>query len=257
MIPRVIPCLLLEHGGGLVKTIQFRNPRYIGDPINTVRIFNDKQVDEIVLLDIGATPEGRPPDERAIEAIASEAFMPMAYGGGVHDLATARRLIQLGVEKVVVNTAAVDEPRVLEEIVAVLGSSTLVVSIDAVPRAGGGYEVVTAGGKRRTGRDVVEHARAMAAIGAGELIVTAVERDGTMEGYDRELVGSVAAVVEIPVVASGGAASLEDIATTLRTTGAAAAAAGSLFVFHGKHRAVLVSYPAYERRRSAFTSASP
>ncbi len=253
MIPRVIPCLLLEHGG-LVKTVRFGDPRYVGDPINTVRIFNDKQVDEIVLLDIAATREGRPPDEAAIEAIASEAFMPLAYGGGVRDLATATRLIQLGVEKVIVNTIAIDEPGVLAQIVERLGSSTLVVSIDAIPQPGGGYEVVTAGGRRRTGRDVVEHARAMAEIGAGELLVTAVERDGTMSGYDRELVRSVVEAVQIPVIASGGASSLEDMAETIRITGAAAAAAGSLFVFHGRHRAVLVSYPSYANRVAAFAA---
>jgi cyclase len=249
VIPRVIPCLLLENGG-LVKTVAFRDPRYVGDPINTVRIFNEKQVDEIAILDIGASRDGRPPDEGAIEAIASEAFMPLAYGGAIRDLATARRLIQLGVEKLIVNTAAIEEPDVLRAIVAKLGSSTLVVSIDAAS-VGSGYEVVI-GGRRRTGMDPVAHARAMADLGAGELLVTSVDRDGTMAGYDRRLLAQVAAAVPIPVIASGGAASLEDIADTISETGVAAAAAGSLFVFHGRHRAVLVSYPSYERRVAAF-----
>lgn len=250
MIPRVIPCLLLENGG-LVKTVRFADPRYVGDPINTVRIFNEKQVDEIAILDIGASRARRPPDEQAIEAIASEAFMPLAYGGGIRDLATGRRLIQLGVEKLIVNTAAIEEPNVLRDIVAKLGSSTLVVSIDAIPNAIGGYEVVL-GGHRPTGLSAVEHARSMADLGAGELLVTSVDRDGTMAGYDRDLLAQVAAAVPIPVIASGGAASLEDIADTIRETGASAAAAGSLFVFHGRHRAVLVNYPAYERRVAAF-----
>jgi len=256
VIPRVIPCLLLKDGG-LVKTIRFAEPRYVGDPINTVRIFNDKQVDEIVLLDISATPEGRAPDERSIEAIASEAFMPMAYGGGVGDLASATRLIQLGVEKVILNTVAVDRPHVVAEIVAKLGSSTTVVSIDAARQPNGTYEVLVAGGRRRTGIDVVDHARAMAEIGAGELLVTAVDRDGTMEGYDTELLGAIARSVPIPVIASGGAASLEDIAAMIGRTGVAAAAAGSLFVFHGRHRAVLVNYPSYDRRVAAFATTRP
>jgi cyclase len=253
VIPRVIPCLLLKDGG-LVKTTRFAEPRYVGDPINTVRIFNDKRVDEIVLLDISATPEGRVPDERAIEAIASEAFMPMAYGGGVRDLATARRLIQLGVEKIIVNTVAVEQPDVVSEIVAKLGSSTIVVAIDAARRSDGSYEVMVGGGRRTTGLDPVAHAQVMAERGAGELLVTSIDRDGTMQGYDTELLASVARAVPIPVIGSGGASSLENIAATVAEAGVAAAAAGSLFVFHGRHRAVLVNYPSYERRVEAFTS---
>jgi cyclase len=251
MIPRVIPVLLLADGG-LVKTVRFRDERYVGDPINAVRIFNDKQVDELVLLDIRASAEGRLPDEATIEEIVSEAFMPVAYGGGVRDVATANRLIQLGVEKIVVNAAAVEAPGELAAIADRLGSSTLVVGIDAAARPGGSWEVVTRSATRRTGLDVRAHAEAMARLGAGELLVTSVDRDGTMEGYDLELVRAVAGAVAIPVIACGGAGSLPDLAAAVRDGGAAAAAAGSFFVFHGRHRAVLVTYPSYESRRELF-----
>jgi cyclase len=251
MIPRVIPVLLLADGG-LVKTVRFRDERYVGDPINAVRIFNDKQVDELVLLDIRASAQGRPPDEATIEEIVSEAFMPVAYGGGVRDVETANRLVQLGVEKVVVNAAAVEAPDQVADIAERLGSSTLVVAIDASARSGGGWEVVTHSATRRTGLDVRTQAAAMAKLGAGELFVTSVDRDGTMAGYDLDLVRAVSSAVDIPVIACGGAGSLDDLATVVRDGGASAAAAGSLFVFHGRHRAVLVTYPTYEARRDLF-----
>lgn len=251
MIPRVIPTLLLSSGG-LVKTVGFEDPRYVGDPINTVRIFNDKQVDELVILDIDATRQGRAPDEAAIEEIAGEAFMPVAYGGGVRDLGTARRLIQLGVEKVVVNALTIDSPQVVRAIADHLGSSTIVASIDAARLPDGSYESRVACGTRSTGRDVRTHAEDVERLGAGELILTSIDRDGTMSGYDLELIRQVTAVVDIPVVASGGAGSLEDCVAAIRDGGAAAAAAGSLFVFHGRHRAVLITYPSYESRAAAF-----
>jgi cyclase len=252
MIPRVIPVLLLSEGG-LVKTVRFRDPRYVGDPINAVRIFNEKQTDELLLLDIDATRHGKGPDYGAIEEIASEAFMPVGYGGGIRDLKMATRLIQLGVEKVVVNTAALEDPDGVSRIADHLGSSTIVLSIDAVPSRAGTWEVVTRSGTQRTGLDVRAQAEAAQALGAGELIVTAVERDGTMQGYDLSLIRAVASVVDIPVVASGGAASLDDLARGV-LAGAAAVAAGSLFVFHGRHRAVLLTYPSYATRKAVFSA---
>jgi cyclase len=254
MIPRVIPVLLLSDGG-LVKSVRFQDPRYVGDPINAVRIFNDKQVDELILLDIQATLEGRAPDEAAIEEIAGEAFMPIAYGGGVRDLRSATRLIQLGVEKVVVNTGAIERPEDVAAIADQLGSSTLVVAIDASRRASG-WEVVSHCGTRRTGIDVRSHAEAMATLGAGELFLSSIDQDGTMEGYDIDLVRTVAVSVDVPVVACGGAGSIQDLVTVVQA-GAAAAAAGSLFVFHGRHRAVLITYPPYDVRASLFQVAAP
>lgn len=250
MIPRVIPILLLSHGG-LVKTVRFREPRYVGDPINAVRIFNDKQTDELVILDIDATRVGRSPDFGAIEEIASEAFMPVGYGGGVRDLQTATRLIQLGVEKVIVNSAAVEDPDGVGRIADRLGSSTLVLSIDAAARPNGTWEVVIRGGSERTGRDVRAQAESAQALGAGELILNSVDRDGTMEGYDLDLIRVVSGAVDIPVVGCGGAGALEDLVQAV-DAGAAAAAAGSLFVFHGRHRAVLITYPSYDVRAGLF-----
>lgn len=251
MIPRVIPCLLLGDAG-LVKTVRFRDPRYVGDPINAVRIFNDKQADEIAVLDIRATAEGRAPDFEAVAEFVSEAFMPVAYGGGVADLDTAVRLIQVGVEKVVVNTAAAENQRVVSEISDHLGSSTLVVSIDALQRSDGSYEVMTWAGTRASGLDVRAHAEEMARLGAGELFLNSIDRDGTMTGYDVDLIRQVAGAVPIPVVACGGAGTTADLVAGVRDGGAAAVAAGSLFVFHGRHRAVLITYPSYEARSLLF-----
>jgi cyclase len=253
MIPRVIPVLLLSDGG-LVKTVRFRDPRYVGDPINAVRIFNDKQTDELVILDIDATRERRPPDFESLERIASEAFMPVGYGGGVTDLATATRLIQVGVEKVIVNSAAWEDPPSIRQIADRLGSSTLVISIDA-ERVPSGWEVVTRSASKRTGIDVRAHAEAAQAIGAGELIINSVDRDGTMEGYDLNLIRAVAGAVDVPVVACGGAGSLAHLSQAVEA-GASAAAAGSLFVFHGRHRAVLITYPSYETRAELFWASS-
>ncbi|MEW5991535.1 MAG: AglZ/HisF2 family acetamidino modification protein [Chloroflexota bacterium] len=251
MIPRVVPALLVQDGA-LVKTTRFADPRYVGDPINAVRIFNDKEADELVLLDIAATRSGRDPDEAMINEVASEAFMPVAYGGGVRDVQTATRLIQLGVEKVIVNSAAVDAPDRVEEIARHLGSSTLVVSIDAKRRDDGAFEVVTRGGTHETGLDVRGHARRVVGLGAGEILLTAVDRDGTRQGYDIDLVRSVSTLVDVPVIACGGAGSLADLEAVVRIGGAAAAAAGSLFVFHGRHLAVLITYPSYEERERLF-----
>jgi cyclase len=256
MIPRIIPVLLLEDGG-LVKTVRFREPRYVGDPINAVRIFNDKQVDELVLLDIRATRDGRPLDWDAVAEITSEAFMPVAYGGGIGDVATATRLIQSGVEKVVVNAAAVERPADVAAIADRLGSSTLVVSIDASRRADGSYEVVTHSATKRPGIDVRAHAESMARLGAGELFLNSVDRDGMMDGFDLTLVRTVSRAVDVPVIACGGAGSTSDLAGVILDGGAAAAAAGSLFVFHGRHKAVLITYPPYEARARLFAGRGP
>ena len=254
MIPRIIPCLLLS-GGRLVKTTRFGDPRYVGDPINAVRIFNEKRVDELVVLDIGASVHGTAPDFGAIEEIVSEAFMPVAYGGGVASVEQANRIIQLGVEKVVVNTAAVERPELVSEIAGRLGTSTLVLSIDAA-RRGDRYEVMTHSATRSSGLAATDWAMEVAAAGAGEILLSSIDRDGTRDGYDLELVSAVSSSVRIPVVASGGAGSLEDLAAAIRQGGASAAAAGSLFVFHGKHRAVLITYPTYERRSQLFATAT-
>jgi imidazole glycerol-phosphate synthase subunit HisF len=250
---RVIPCLLLRNGG-LVKTRRFADPKYVGDPINAVKIFNEKEVDEIVFLDISATPAGRGPNFEFIRDIATEAFMPFAYGGGVTTVEEVKKLVALGAEKVVVNAAAVARPALVREVAEVVGSQSLVVSIDVKRSLLGRYEVVTHSGTRRTGLDPVDWAGRVAELGAGELLVNSVDRDGCMEGYDLALLRRVADAVRVPVVACGGAGSLADLKAAVTEGGASAVAAGSLFVFHGKHRAVLITYPEYRELERLFSA---
>lgn len=241
-LTRVIPCLLVK-GAGLVKTVRFKEPRYIGDPRNAVRIFNEREVDELVVLDIGATPDGIGPRLQLIREIVSEAFMPVAYGGGIRNLEEVRRILAAGVEKIIICTAAVANPSLVREAAEVLGSQSVVVSIDVRKGFFGKYEVCTNGGRTKTGLDPVSFAKEMERLGAGELMVNAIDRDGTMSGYDLQLIRAISDAVSIPVIASGGAGSLSDMSDALVKGGASAVAAGSLFVFQGKHRAVLISYP--------------
>jgi cyclase len=240
--PRVIPCLLLR-GSGLVKTVRFKDPLYVGDPVNAIRIFNEKEVDELVLLDIAATPAGRRPDLSIIRAVSEECFMPLAYGGGVRSLDEVGRLLALGVEKVILNTAAAVDPDVVTSAARRFGSQAVVVSVDVRRSWTRRYEVVTEGGKRKVADDPTSYVRRMESAGAGEVLLTAVDRDGTRAGYDIDLVQAVSGAVSIPVVACGGAGSVGDLARVVHEGGASAAAAGSLFVLHGPHRAVLVTYP--------------
>ena len=239
---RVIPCLLLQ-GEGLVKTIGFRNPTYVGDPINAIRILNDKEVDELVFLDIRASREGRGPALQVIQNFASECFMPVAYGGGIRSSEDARQVLALGIEKIVVNTAALRQPEVVGEIAKEFGAQSVVVSIDARKKLFGGYEVMGAGGTERTGLKPAEHARRVVELGAGEIFINSIEKDGTQSGYDLALVREVADAVSVPVIACGGAGVLAHFSRAISEGHASAVAAGSMFVFHGKHRAVLISYP--------------
>lgn len=238
----MIPVLLLR-GSGLVKTTKFQDPSYVGDPINAVKIFNEKEVDELALLDISATPEGHAPRLQAIAAIAGECFMPLCYGGGIRDTRTAEAILNLGVEKVALNTAAAENPGLVTEAAKAFGSQSIVVSIDVRKTLFGKYEVCTRGAVRGLKQDPVSYARRMEELGAGELLLAAVDRDGTQLGYDLDLVRRVTSAVSVPVVAVGGAGSVTDLVGAVREGGASAAAAGSLFVYQGKHRAVLITYP--------------
>jgi cyclase len=249
---RVIPVLLLKNQG-LVKTVKFKNPTYIGDPINAVRIFNDKEVDELVFLDITATVEQRPPPFDLIAKIASECFMPFCYGGGVCTMQHVTRLVSLGVEKVAFNTIAAKNTDFVREVAAIAGSQSVVVSIDVKRNLFGRYGVYTRNGTTRAGYDPADYARRMQDAGAGEILLTSIDRDGTMMGYDRELIRRVSAAVTLPVVACGGASQIGDFVAAV-DSGAAAAAAGSLFVFTGKHRAVLINFPAPQDLQLAFGS---
>lgn len=238
---RVIPSLLIQKGG-LVKSVRFRDHKYVGDPINAVRIFNEKEVDEIVLLDISASAEKRPPNIRQIREIAGEAFMPLAYGGGITRLEEIRELIAAGVEKTVLNTGAHNNPRLIEEAARSVGSQSIVVSIDAKRTIWGKYKVYIRNGSKNTGLDPAAFAGQMEQAGAGEILLNSIERDGTFQGYDTELIRMVSSAVSIPVVAIGGAGRVEDFAPAVKH-GASAVSAGSLFVFQQPHRAVLISYP--------------
>ncbi len=247
---RVIP-ILLYRDTGLVKSVKFKDYKYVGDPINAVKIFNEKEVDELVLLDINATADGRKPNFRLIADIAREAFMPMGYGGGVCDLADIKQLFKLGVEKVSINTAAVERPDLVRQAAEIAGSQSVVVSIDVKKNLLGRYEVYTHCGRKPTGFDPVKFAVRMEQMGAGEILLNSIDRDGAMQGYDVELIRQVANAVSIPVVACGGAGKLEDFALAIKQGGASAVAAGSMFVFHGKHRAVLINYPSQRELKAA------
>jgi cyclase len=249
---RVIPCLLLKNLG-LVKTVRFKHPTYVGDPINAVRIFNDKEVDELVFLDITATLERRPPPFELIGKIASECFMPFCYGGGIRRLEHVTQLFTLGVEKVALNSTAAENPRFVNEVASIAGSQSVVVSIDVKRNLFGRYRVYTHSGTTRTENDPVDYARRMQDSGAGEILLTSIDRDGTMTGYDLELIQRVSAAVTLPVVACGGASQIGDFVAAI-DAGASAAAAGSLFVFTGKHRAVLINFPAPQDLQLAFAS---
>jgi cyclase len=237
---RVIPCLLLR-GNGLVKTKKFKDPVYIGDPVNAMRIFSDKEADEIVVLDIDATKNGREPNYDLISEIAGEAFMPMAYGGGVTCVDQVRRLIRCGIEKVVINSAALSSPNLIYESARIFGRQAIVGSVDVRKTLFGSYRVVTHSGTRNAEVDLDVHISNLVTAGVGEIFLNNIDRDGTMEGYDLQLINKVSEGLQVPLVACGGAGSKEHLIEGIQA-GASAVAAGSMFVFHGKHRAVLISY---------------
>lgn len=226
----------------MVKTVRYADPRYLGDPINVINLFNRFEVDEIVLLDIGATVGKADTPYELIEQLASECWVPLAYGGGIRELEQVRRVLALGVEKVVIGTAAADLPSLVREAADTFGSQAVVVSVDARRRGSHGYEVVVERATRSLAIDPVAYAVRVAALGAGEILLNAVDRDGTMEGYDLDLIAAVCHAVDIPVIASGGAGDRNDLAGPL-LIGASAVAAGSLFVYRGRERGVLVNFP--------------
>lgn len=239
---RIIPCLLL-CGVGLYKTVKFKDPRYIGDPVNAVRIFNEKEVDEILVMDIEASHEKRGPNFDLIRDIAGECFMPLAYGGGITSIEEIRALQRIGVEKVAINSAAFRDPNLIKAAVDILGSSSIVVGIDVKRTLLGKHEVWIDGGRINTKADPVEYAQRLNSFGVGEILVNSIDRDGTMSGYDVPLVKKISDSVSTPVIACGGAGSLADMHEVISRGGIEAAAAGSLFIFHGRHKAVLISYP--------------
>ena len=244
---RIIPCLLLKDKG-LVKTYKFNKTRYIGDPVNTVKIFNEKEVDELIFLDIRATINGRKPDIDLIYDIAGESFMPICYGGGITSIEEIKEIFFAGVEKTALNTAAFEKPKLVEKAAALFGSQSIVVSIDVKKKWLGKYEVCLHRGTKGTGLDPVKYAVHMQELGAGELLINSIDRDGTMQGYDLDLLSRISSAVEIPVVALGGAGRYEDFNDAIKKGGVSAVAAGSMFVYYGKNRAVLINYPTRDKK---------
>lgn len=239
---RVIPCLLLKDRG-LVKTVKFKTPKYVGDPINAIRIFNEKEVDELVLLDIEASMLGCEPDYELIAEVAGECFMPICYGGGIRTLEHAQKIFGLGVEKIALNTAALNDIELLRKIADQFGSQSVVCSIDCKKSLLGKYSVYSQAGTKDAKISPTEWAKKAEEAGAGEIFLNSIDRDGMMQGFDIPLVKSVVSAVHIPVIACGGAGSIADLNEPFEKAGVSAVAAGSFFVFHGKHKAVLISYP--------------
>lgn len=249
--PRIIPCLLV-HKGGLVKTQGFKDPKYVGDPINAVRIFNEKEADELMVLDIDATVNNVAPDFRLIAKLAAECRMPLCYGGGVTTAEQAARIVDTGVEKVAISAAAIANPTLLTEMAAAVGRQSVVVVLDVRKRTGlfaKGYEVCTHNGKTAHKLDPLTLAKQLQDAGAGEIVVNSVDRDGQMQGYDLELAAQFKQALKVPVTFLGGAGSLDHLSELVSTVGVVGAAAGSLFVFKGKYRAVLINYPTPEQKR--------
>ena len=241
--PRVIPCLSITAEHDLVKTTKFSNPRYLGDPINAVKIFNDKGVDELCILDITATKEGRVPDFDYIKDIASEAFMPLSYGGGLTNIEQIKKIFHMGYEKVIINTAFYKNPKLITEAANLAGSQSIVVSIDVKSELLGRKRCYVCDGTEKTGKDPIEMAKLAESLGAGEILINSITNDGTMKGYDIKLIADVSEAVNIPVIASGGAGTVQDLKKALYEGKAHAVAVGSLFVYYGSEKAVLINMP--------------
>lgn len=230
-------------GDGLYKTVKFKNPNYVGDPINTVKIFNEKEVDELVLLDIGAGKKRTKPNFAKIEEVAGEAFMPMAYGGGISTLEDAKKVFDAGFEKVIINTALFKEEHLIEKIAKIFGGQSVVASIDVKKDLFGRMRVYKEGGTKRTSYSPEKWAKIIEEKGAGEILLNAIYLDGTWTGYDLALIKSLSTIVNIPLVACGGAGKIADFISAVHKAGASAVAAGSLFVYQKKEMGVLVNYP--------------
>jgi cyclase len=248
--PRIIPILLLNDSGGVVKTQNFSRPVYIGDPINAVKIFNEKEVDELILLDISASLNKISPNYSLIKEVVSESFMPMGYGGGIKSLDQIKNLFDLGLEKVIINSAMFDYD-LIDEAANIFGSQSIVISIDIRKSLFNKYHIFTKSGTLKHNNDFKEHVRRLCNFGAGEIIIQSIDKEGLMRGYDLELIEIISSLVNIPIVASGGAGSLEDMRDAIRA-GASASAAGSLFVFKGSEKGILINYPNHEKLKELF-----
>lgn len=247
---RVIPILLLK-GNGLVKTVRFKNEVYVGDPINAVKIFNEKEVDEIIIIDVTATIRKKSPDMKIISNIAGECFMPLCYGGGITNIEEIKKIFFSGVEKISLNTSAMENPSLITEASKLFGNQSVVVSIDVKRSFNGVHFVYIHRGKKKSKKEAVAFAKEMQERGAGEILLTSIDREGTFSGYDLELIQKMSDAVQIPIIACGGAASVNDFTEAVKH-GASAVAAGSMFVFHGKLRGVLINFPSQEILKEKF-----
>ncbi len=249
LYPRIIPCLLV-HNKGLVKTTRFKDPKYVGDPINAVKIFNEKEVDELIVLDIDASVKKQEPDYKLIENLAVECRMPFCYGGGIKTIEQAQRIFSLGVEKIAVSSLAVENKMVIADLVEKVGSQSVVVVIDVKKKfLSGKYEVFIHNGTKNTGIELMQFISEMEELGVGEVVINSIERDGLMNGYDLGLIKDVKNKVNIPLTVIGGAGSIQDIGEVIHQNGIIGVGAGSLFVFKGKYRAVLIHYPTIDEKR--------
>jgi cyclase len=250
--PRITPCLLV-HNNGLVKTVKFKDPKYVGDPLNAVKIFNEKEVDELIVLDIDATAQNREPDFTLIKNLALECRMPLCYGGGVTTVDHARKIISLGAEKVAISSKAISNPEIIPQIARAIGTQSVVVVLDIQKRGlFGKYELVTHNAKKSTGKNPIEFAQQIEKLGVGEIVINAVDQDGVMKGFDMALINSIRQAVSVPITVLGGAGSLDDIKTVIEKFGTIGVAAGSLFVFKGIYKAVLINYPNREEKKKLY-----
>lgn len=241
--PRIIPCLLV-HNKGLVKTIKFTDPKYVGDPINAVKIFNEKEVDELMVIDIDATVENSEPNYQMIKNLAAECRMPLCYGGGIKTTDQAQRIFSLGVEKIAMSSSIIEEPELITEIAKKVGNQSVIVVLDVKKRGfPPRYELFTHNGKNKTGINPFEFGKKAERLGAGEIVINNIDQEGLMKGYDMNLIDKMRQAISIPLTVMGGAGSLDDIGNLIQKHGIIGAAAGSLFVFKGKYRAVLINYP--------------
>jgi cyclase len=239
---RIIP-FLLYHQGGLVKTHKFQDPKYVGDPLNALKIFNEKEVDELIFVDMGATTDNQSPDMNLLRKLANESRMPLCYGGGVKDPEQASRIVATGFEKVSVSSAALLRPALIKEISDAIGSQSVVVTLDVkANRLFGGYSVYTHNGKRIQKCPLLEFCQQAVDLGAGEIVINSIDRDGTMAGYDLALAHQIRAAVDVPLTFVGGAGKIDHMQQLIDNIGVVGAAAGSFFVFNGKYRAVLINY---------------
>lgn len=249
--PRIIPSLLV-HDNGLVKTVNFKNPKYVGDPINAVKIFNEKAVDELAVFDIDATVLGKEPNYSLIERLASQSMMPLCYGGGVKTVEQAQRIFSLGIEKIALSSAVLQNPKLITEISDRVGAQSVIVVLDVKKKILGGYEVFTHNGKKATGINPFKFVEEAQRLGAGEIVINSIDKDGVMKGYDLDLIAKVREKITLPMTVLGGAGSLEDIEKVIDKHGVIGVAAGSLFVFKGPYKAVLINYPIQTEKNKIF-----